>query len=228
MVFTFSRVRGARAQRRGSVPPKKRMWVRLHEKGGKVHDMPTHHMLEEYLSDYLEAAALPDRPSTPLFQSFKRRPYGRGTPELSGRRLSGRNLADGAAARKRPGLIPIFVTIPGAGPGSRPTWKTAALGKTISAVDRSCRRHGEVPDICVSRSRRPARQLPRAQRALRFQRRCIAYRSKFIRATSREKSCHDYLVTDIHRLLLVEPGVGPFCIRDPMRTAGSMRGPLLL
>jgi integrase len=40
------------------------------------------------ISAITEAAILPDRPSTPLFQSFKRRPYGRGAPELSGRRLS--------------------------------------------------------------------------------------------------------------------------------------------
>ena len=72
--------------------------VRLHEKGGKVHDMPTHHALEDYLSAYLDAVALPDRPSTPLFRSFKRRPYGRGAP-------------------KRRALIPIFVTITWRGTG---------------------------------------------------------------------------------------------------------------
>jgi site-specific recombinase XerD len=93
MVFTFARVSAAVGVNVGDLfRQKKRLWVRLHEKGGKVHDMPTHHTLEEYLSDYLEAAALPDRPSTPLFQSFRRRPYGRGAPELSGRR------PDGAAA----------------------------------------------------------------------------------------------------------------------------------
>jgi hypothetical protein len=41
------------------------------------------------------------------------------------------------------------------------------------------------------------------------------------------RSFQDYPATDIHRLLLVEPGVGPFCIRDPMRMAGSTREPLL-
>ena len=89
MVFTFAHVAVALGVNVGDLfRQKKRLWVRLHEKGGKVHDMPTHHTLEEYLTDYLEAAILPDRPSTPLFQSFKHRPYGRGTPELSGRRLS--------------------------------------------------------------------------------------------------------------------------------------------
>ena len=30
----------------------KRTWVRLHEKGGKRHDMPCHHTLETYLEEY--------------------------------------------------------------------------------------------------------------------------------------------------------------------------------
>jgi integrase len=68
---------------------KKRLWVRLHEKGGKVHDMPCHHTLEDYLTEYMEAAGLSGADAaTPLFQSFKRRPYGRGEPELSGRALT--------------------------------------------------------------------------------------------------------------------------------------------
>ena len=89
MVFTFARVSAACGVDLGDVyHQKKRLWVRLHEKGGKVHDMPCHHTLEHYLGEYTEKARLPDRQSTPLFQTFKRRPYGRGEPELSGRRLS--------------------------------------------------------------------------------------------------------------------------------------------
>src|SRR5205814_2261150 len=33
----------------------KRWWLRLHEKGGKRHDMPAHHKLEAYLDEYLDA-----------------------------------------------------------------------------------------------------------------------------------------------------------------------------
>jgi hypothetical protein len=29
-------------------PQGKRWWVRLHEKGGKQHEMPAHHLLEQY------------------------------------------------------------------------------------------------------------------------------------------------------------------------------------
>jgi len=38
----------------------RRLWVRLHEKGGKEHAMPCHHHLETYLQDYIEAAKIAD------------------------------------------------------------------------------------------------------------------------------------------------------------------------
>jgi hypothetical protein len=40
----------------------RRLWVRLHEKGGKQHEMPCHHILEEYLDAYLDAGGLRDQP----------------------------------------------------------------------------------------------------------------------------------------------------------------------
>jgi site-specific recombinase XerD len=90
MVFTFARISAALSLKVGDTfKQKKRLWVRLHEKGGKVHDMPCHHTLEEYLGEYMEVSGLVDAGgSVPLFQSFKRRPYGRGAPELSGRALT--------------------------------------------------------------------------------------------------------------------------------------------
>ena len=36
----------------------RRTWVRLHEKGGKVHEMPCHHNLDEYLHAYVDAAGI--------------------------------------------------------------------------------------------------------------------------------------------------------------------------
>ena len=36
----------------------RRTWVRLHEKGGKQHEMPCHHNLEDYLHAYIEGAGL--------------------------------------------------------------------------------------------------------------------------------------------------------------------------
>ena len=57
MVYSFSRV--------GAVVGMKiqdyyrdgwRWWLRLHEKGGKRHDVPAHHNVVEYLNAYLDAA----------------------------------------------------------------------------------------------------------------------------------------------------------------------------
>ena len=50
-------------------PEGKRWWVRLHEKGGKRHEMPVHHNLEVYLDEYLDAAGLRSDGKGPLFRS---------------------------------------------------------------------------------------------------------------------------------------------------------------
>jgi integrase len=38
----------------------RRRWVRLHEKGGKEHDVPCHHSLDQCLHDYIEVAGITD------------------------------------------------------------------------------------------------------------------------------------------------------------------------
>jgi integrase len=50
-------------------PKGKRWWVRLHEKGGKRHEMPAHHNLEAYLDAYIEATGIRDGGKAPLFRS---------------------------------------------------------------------------------------------------------------------------------------------------------------
>ncbi len=50
-------------------PLDKRWWVRLHEKGGKRHEMPAHHNLEAYLDAYIYAAGIREEKKTPLFRS---------------------------------------------------------------------------------------------------------------------------------------------------------------
>jgi site-specific recombinase XerD len=47
----------------------KRWWVRLHEKGGKRHEMPAHHKLEHFLDEYITAAGIGDNAKSPLFCS---------------------------------------------------------------------------------------------------------------------------------------------------------------
>jgi integrase len=50
-------------------PQGKRWWVRLHEKGGKRHEMPAHHNLEAYLDAYIHAAGIHEDRKSPLFRS---------------------------------------------------------------------------------------------------------------------------------------------------------------
>ena len=59
----------SRCGSRTTTPNGKRWWVRLHEKGGKRHEMPAHHKLEAFLDEYLAAAGIRDDGKTPLFRS---------------------------------------------------------------------------------------------------------------------------------------------------------------
>lgn len=57
MVYTFARVGAViKMQVEDVYVQGRRTWVRLHEKGGKEHEMPCHHNLDDYLHAYLEAA----------------------------------------------------------------------------------------------------------------------------------------------------------------------------
>jgi integrase/recombinase XerC len=79
MVYSFARVGAALAMRVEDVyVQNRRLWVRLHEKGGKRHDMPCHHNLEEYLTAYLDGCDLCEDRKGPLFRTL-----GRGTRQLS-------------------------------------------------------------------------------------------------------------------------------------------------
>jgi site-specific recombinase XerD len=70
MTFAFARIGAVVAMRVEDYYPKgKRWWVRLHEKGGKRHEMPAHHTLEAYLDTYIEAAGIRDASKAPLFRS---------------------------------------------------------------------------------------------------------------------------------------------------------------
>jgi integrase/recombinase XerD len=48
---------------------KKRWWLRLHEKNGKLNEMPCHHKLEEYLDAYIKAAGTAKDRKGPLYRS---------------------------------------------------------------------------------------------------------------------------------------------------------------
>lgn len=72
MVYSFARVGAALAMKREDVFVQgRRHWLRLHEKGGKRHEMPCHHQLEEYLLAYIEACDLAE-PKASLFRTISR------------------------------------------------------------------------------------------------------------------------------------------------------------
>jgi len=74
MVYTFARVGAAIGMRVEDVYVQgRRTWVRLHEKGGKVHEMPCHHNLDEYVHAYLNIDGLSEEKKTFLFRSAKGR-----------------------------------------------------------------------------------------------------------------------------------------------------------
>src|SRR6202023_4411719 len=66
MTYTFARIGAVVAMKvEDYYPGGKRWWVRLHEKGGKRHEMPAHHKLEQFIDEYLDAAGIRDAGKTP-------------------------------------------------------------------------------------------------------------------------------------------------------------------
>ena len=82
MLYSFARVSAVRGMRRQDYFGQgSRGWLRLHEKGGKRHDVPVHHRAAAALDAYVEAGGL-EKPKVALFQ----------TVDPAGRRLTGRAL----------------------------------------------------------------------------------------------------------------------------------------
>ncbi len=74
MVYTFARVNAVVAmQVKDYFIQGRRGWVRLHEKGGKEHEVPCHHTLERYLDEYIAAAGIAGEPDGSLFRSSGRK-----------------------------------------------------------------------------------------------------------------------------------------------------------
>ena len=70
MVYTFARIGAALTMLVEDVYVQgRRTWVRLHEKGGKLHAMPCHHNLDDYLHAYIKAAQLTEEKSL-LFRTM--------------------------------------------------------------------------------------------------------------------------------------------------------------
>lgn len=70
MTYSFARVSavvGLKVQ--DYFPLKKRGWLRLNEKSGKVNEMGCHHKLEQYLNEYIAAAGIAADKKGPLFRA---------------------------------------------------------------------------------------------------------------------------------------------------------------
>jgi transposase len=73
MGYTFARVRAIISLRvEDYFHQGRRSWLRLHEKGGKRHEVPCHHSLDEYLDAWIAATGMGHDKKGPLFRTFKR------------------------------------------------------------------------------------------------------------------------------------------------------------
>ena len=85
MIYSFARVSAVIGMNvEDYYPDGKRWWIRLHEKGGKFHEVPAHHKLDEYLDAYLATVGIGNERRSPLFRSVDR--HGRATDRRLNRR----------------------------------------------------------------------------------------------------------------------------------------------
>jgi integrase/recombinase XerD len=88
MTYTFARVGAVIALNlEDYYSQKKRWWLRLREKNGKLNEMPCHHKLEQFLDAYIEEAGIEEDQKRPLFRAA----IGK-TKMLSERRMSRKDV----------------------------------------------------------------------------------------------------------------------------------------
>ncbi len=105
MVYSFARV-GAVVHMRieDYYQQGRRSWFRLHEKGGKFHQVPAHHKAEEYVDAYIAAAGLEEsNRKTPLFRSIDNR------RQLTDRAIDRREVWDMVKRRARAVGLPSAI-----------------------------------------------------------------------------------------------------------------------
>ena len=97
MVYSFARIGAVVGMKAEDYYQNgKRWWLRLHEKGGKFHEVPAHHNAESYLDAYLEAAGIAEQRKGPLFRSASGR-----SGRLTDQPLERRNALDMVKRRAR-------------------------------------------------------------------------------------------------------------------------------
>jgi site-specific recombinase XerD len=74
MIFSFARVSAAIGMNlEDYFQQGRRCWFRLHEKGGKRHEVPAHHHAEEYMDAYFAAVSPRNDKKAPLFRTVDRK-----------------------------------------------------------------------------------------------------------------------------------------------------------
>lgn len=102
MVYSFARVSAAAGMNVEDYWQNgKRWWLRLHEKGGKFHEVPCHHKAEIYLDAYLEAACIGAAARTPLFRAAAGK-----TGRLTDRGMDRRDVLEMVKRRARQAGLP--------------------------------------------------------------------------------------------------------------------------
>ncbi|WP_139251563.1 hypothetical protein [Kaistia soli] len=102
MAYSFARIDAVLSMKVEDVfIQNRRLWVRLHDKGGKQHEMPRHHDLDAYLQAYIDTCGLADDPKGPLFRTI-----GRGNDQLTTTPLTQPNAYAMVRRRAAAALIP--------------------------------------------------------------------------------------------------------------------------
>jgi integrase/recombinase XerD len=73
MAYSFARVEAALSLKvEDYFTEGRKAWFRLHEKGGKRHEVPAHHNAADYLDAYLAVAGIGSQAKSPIFRSIDR------------------------------------------------------------------------------------------------------------------------------------------------------------
>lgn len=89
MVYSFARISAAVGMKvEDFYVEGRKAWLRLHEKGGKRHEVPAHHNAADYVDAYLEAGGIAQERKGPLFRSIDR------SGRLTIRPIAARNALD--------------------------------------------------------------------------------------------------------------------------------------
>lgn len=73
MVYSFARISASVSMRTENYDAEgKRWWFRLHESGGKMHQVPAHHNAGAYVDAWIEAVGIGDDRRRPLLRTISR------------------------------------------------------------------------------------------------------------------------------------------------------------